>query len=523
MITDSQEDLRRNQGRHGEVPRRAKSAAPNQFSLSQGEAPSPEQRLKEGEALLRDAKHEAALAIADAVLAEQPGHAAAWLMRGSACKALLRFAEAAEAYRFILGLFPEFTQMRLNLANALIELGAFAAAESELLEAVAQAPSSAAAQASLGSLYMRLDRYDMAEAPCREALRLDPALITAHQNLAAILALRDDPEAELHRDEAYNRQQIFVENAPGAERTVLILTASGSGNVPYQHLLPRGRYNRILWHVAYAPEGQAPPPHDFVFNAIGDPDVTEAALNAASRYAASCARPLLNRPGRIARTQRSAMPELLGGIADVVVPGTRRFTRGGVQDILASGLAFPLILRPAGRHGGQGARLVRSPEDLAAQIPDCEAFYATEFVNYRSADSWFRKYRAIFVDREPFPYHLAIGARWLLHYKTAEMQDDAARRNEEAAFLRDPLSAIGARGMSALVTIAERLDLDYAGIDFSILPDGRLLFFEANATMLVHPEDEAMFAYKNAAVDAITAAMDALIASRLAGVLTKAA
>jgi ribonucleotide monophosphatase NagD (HAD superfamily) len=154
---------------------------------------------------------------------------------------------------------------------------------------------------------------------------------------------------------------------------------------------------------------------------------------------------------------------------------------------------------------------------LGAARPSSEAFYATEFVDYRSEDGWYRKYRVMFIDREPYPYHLAIGARWLLHYRSADMQADAARREEEAAFLHDPLAALGARAMAALMEIGKRLDLDYAGIDFSLLPDGRILFFEANATMLVHAEDDPRFACKNQAVGTIMAAVERMLGRRLIG------
>jgi hypothetical protein len=74
--------------------------------------------------------------------------------------------------------------------------------------------------------------------------------------------------------------------------------------------------------------------------------------------------------------------------------------------------------------------------------------------------------------------------------------------------------AIGARAMAALGAIAARLARASAGTDFSVLPDGRVLVFEANATMLVHPETDAMFAYKNEAVAVILAAVDRMIAQR---------
>ena len=479
-----------------------------------------EQRVGQGEGLLQRGQYDAALAVADALLAQSTGLPAAWLLRGTACRHLLRFAEAAEAFQFILTLFPDFTLMYLNLANALIELGRLPEAECHLREAIARRPEFAAAHASLGSLYMRMDRSDLAEAPTRRALALNADLVAAHQNLAAILALRGGSQVQAHRDAAYRRQQIFIESAPSGTPTVLILTSSGSGNVPYLHLLPRERYKRVLWHLEYAPDGQQQlPPHDFVFNAIGDPDAAARAQICAEDFAARCTRPIINRPDRVARTLRSTMPDLIGPVADAVVPKTKRFERGQgdmAAAIIASALTFPLILRPAGRHGGEGVQLVRSPADLAARMPDCETLYVTEFFDYRAPDIWYRKYRMIFVDRKPYPYHLAIGARWLLHYKTADMQAGAARRAEEAAFLRDPKTAIGSRAMAALWEIAARLDLDYAGIDFSLLPDGRLLFFEANATMLIHPEEDPLFAYKNAAVGTIVEAVEQMIVRRLA-------
>jgi tetratricopeptide (TPR) repeat protein len=479
-----------------------------------------EARIRHGEALLQQGQHEAALAIADEVLAKVQGLDCAILLRGSVCRALGRFGEAAEAFRILLTSFPDFTAIRINLANACIELEEFCQAEVELREAIKREPGSAAAHATLGSLYLRLDRYDLAEAPTRQALSLDSSIIIAHQNMAAILALRGDPEAEFHRDAAYVRQQIFVESGTKAPQTALILTGSGSGNVPYQYLLPRTQYNRILWHLEYAPpaQGKELPAHDFVFNAIGDPDAAGKAQSAAERIVSELRQPLINRPNRVARTLRSAMPGLLAHISGAVMPDTRRFTNddGNPRNaILSSGLRFPLILRPAGRHGGEGVRLVRSAGELGHGLAQCQALYATEFVDYRSMDGWYRKYRMIFVDREPYPYHLAIGARWLLHYKSADMEADPERCAEEAAFLRDPAAAIGPRAMAALREIASRIDLDFAGIDFSLLPDGRVLFFEANATMLVHPEQDEVFAYKNQAVSAIVDAVTKMISRHI--------
>jgi hypothetical protein len=136
-------------------------------------------------------------------------------------------------------------------------------------------------------------------------------------------------------------------------------------------------------------------------------------------------------------------------------------------------------------------------------------------VDFRSADGWYRKYRAIFVGGEPYPYHLAIAPRWLVHYWTSGMESDAVRRQEEARFLGDAASTIGPVAMAALRVIGRLLALDYGGIDFSVLPDGRLLVFEANATMLVHPEQDPIFGYREPAIEAIRSAFDRMVRVRI--------
>ena len=121
----------------------------------------------------------------------------------------------------------------------------------------------------------------------------------------------------------------------------------------------------------------------------------------------------------------------------------------------------------------------------------------------------------IFVDGQAFPYHLAIANDWLVHYGAAQMEDDAARQAEERRFLEDPAASLGKPALAAIVEVGRRLGLDYAGIDFSVLPDGRAVVFEANATMLVHPEEaDGEFAYKNPHAARIFAAFQTMVARR---------
>src|SRR5208282_3727701 len=82
---------------------------------------------------------------------------------------------------------------------------------------------------------------------------------------------------------------------------------------------------------------------------------------------------------------------------------------------------LPLLIRPVHTQGGIGLVLARTATELA----QCRAMqtgpvYVSHFIDFRSADSWFRKYRMIFIDRKPYPYHLAISQNWMVHYYTAE-------------------------------------------------------------------------------------------------------
>jgi hypothetical protein len=115
----------------------------------------------------------------------------------------------------------------------------------------------------------------------------------------------------------------------------------------------------------------------------------------------------------------------------------------------------------------------------------------------------------IFIDREPYPYHLAISAHWMVHYFSADMAASAWKLDEERRFLQDPGAALGRRALAAIAAIGRQLDLEYGGIDFTLLPDGRVLAFEANATMLVHRERiNGPLAHKNQNVQRIVDAFE---------------
>jgi tetratricopeptide (TPR) repeat protein len=399
------------------------------------------------------------------------------------------------------------------------------------MAALALAQHSALMLYNLATSYLMTQRPELAEKWYRAALRIDPELVVAHQNLASILEVDGrKAQAQYHRDQAYRRQCLFVDIAESPKRTVLVLCGAATGNVPFDFLLPKATTHRIKWVIEYA-EYASPeqtdqlPPYDIVFNAIGDQDVTQRSQDAVQRFLMQCPKPVLNAPDAIARTSRELIPDLLKNIPHVLVPQAVRLHRpeNGMPVPLTRELASrdmlpPLLLRPIGSHGGDCLQLIETAEALAeVDLPD-QDHYASAYHDYCSEDGYYRKYRVIFVDRRPFPYHLAISEHWQVHYVTADMLPHQWKRDEEHRFLEDPAAALGLTAMQALRVIGQRLDLDFCGMDFSILPDGRIVVFEANATMLVYLEEyHSLLKFKNPYVQQILDAFDTMLTNSTNG------
>jgi tetratricopeptide (TPR) repeat protein len=439
-----------------------------------------------------------------------------WRLIAESLEALGEIELCSRALERTLSLTPHDADLQLRLGRLYETLDRPFDAAARYQRALALKSASEAAQVEahvgLSGLFGRAYQFEQARRHAEAALALEPGHRGAHQNLAAVSDAQDfAEEAEAHRERAYRGAPLIVTRAAIPRRRVLTLASAARANSPDRYLIPSSRYDRLLWFIAYADDAVDPGQgYDVVFNAIADADAVAPLHDRLSAFAAHCGRPLLNRPDRILRTARDRLADLFVGVADLMAPRTRRVRTAADLAALAADRSW--LLRPLGSHGGE--RLQKLTRDEAAARLDGREHYLTAFHDYRSDDGFYRKYRVFFVDRKPYPYHLAIHDHWLVHYQPSRTPRTAEFREEERRFLEAPAETLGARAYGAICEIGRRMDLDFAGVDFTVLPDGRALLFEANATMLAHPEAaDGPLAYKNPFVARIIEAFQARLES----------
>lgn len=440
-------------------------------------------------------------------------------------------AAALTAFDRAIALDPAYVMAHSNRGLVLADLDRSQEAAAAFQRVIALAPQSAEAWCHLGTASHKSGDLAAAEAACRHALDLDADYIDAYLQLALTMDRAHRPEeAENFGTEWARRQRVVTKRCTSGKPEARILVVAGSRmcNVPTEFLLSNRRFETTTVHLL--PPGSASPEEiaalrrlpefDIAFNAIGEVDRGEIFFPEAREFCAGLACPLLNPPDEMARTRRDRVAELFAGIPNLIIPETRRVPRAELL-VLAERADWPetLLVRPIGAHGGDDLVRISAAADLAAYlgVVHAEQHYLTRYCEYRSPDGHYRKYRFVFIDREAFPYHLAIADDWLVHYWRADMTRAAWMRAEEEAFLANYEQAFPGALAETIREIGRRLDLDYGGIDCAVAPDGRVLLFEANATMLVHLADRhADFAYKTAYVPRIFDAMGAMIARRIA-------
>jgi hypothetical protein len=395
----------------------------------------------------------------------------------------------------------------LNELGTLAHAGGFrSAARTAYLQAMQQHPDDKLTRINLANLLYEENDPAGAKLHYEAALRIDPDLPEAHQGMARILSALGDEAAQRHWHKGFAGHALVSRpyRGTGTGVPLLVLVSVRGGNVPAQHWINHRHFSMSAIYVEFFDPAASLPPHSLVVNLIGDADICAQALDRAEDIAARSGAPIINSPSRVRVTGRAENARRLGAIPGVVAPATVAMSSAAI--LSSEDLRFPLLLRRPGFHTGRHFTRVQSREGLAEAVASLAAdeLLAIEYLDARGKDGMARKYRVMFVDGVAYPLHLAISADWKVHYFTAGMDHSAAHREEERRFLEDMPAVLGERAMQALHAICWALGLEYAGIDFGLSPDGSLLLFEANATMVIFPAGpDPMWDYRRKAINAV--------------------
>lgn len=339
-------------------------------------------------------------------------------------------------------------------------------------------------------------------------------------DLAAVMQLMGDKPGGLAIQARILLTQAIYRSPCAAAKPRLRLLAFAAdldigSNTPLEFLLSG---SDIELFTLYLQPGQPPPllvpNHDVAIVALPDDERCRGAIGQLLQIVPQWQRPVLNLPQQVALLDRDRLHLSLHTIPGVIIPDTRRLSR---DNLACLEFVNPLVVRPVGSHAGFGLARLDRPQAIASYLAGqtVDMFFIAPFVDYRSGDGLFRKYRIVFIDGRPFACHMAISSEWKIWYLNAGMEKDEGKRREEASFFDNFDRDFAVRHGAALAEVARRIGLDYVAIDCAECRDGRLLIFEADNTMIVHDMDPpALFPYKPPQMRKIFEAFQAMLHRR---------
>lgn len=368
-------------------------------------------------------------------------------------------------------------------------------------------------------------RFSVADGLLRRAIAIEPDNVELHFALA--IAMEEAGDVAGARAAWSGERLRGIERRfpyTGSARPIRVLTIGSALHAIRFSLFVDATQmeNTLVYTQGYDPDRPLPE-HDIVLCAVADVESDAPALSTAQQMVVRTRAPIVNHPERVLRTGRVAQAARLGALDGVVTARMLLTTRKALQlpdiamRLATAGIEFPLLIRATGFHNGRYFAAIERPADLAASAAAMprDDVLVQSFLETRSADGLFRKFRVLMLGGYLYPLHLAISSHWKVHYVSSAMASEAAFRDEEAAFLKDMARFLGPQACKALEAIAAATDLDYGGIDFGVTADGAVAAFEANGAMAIFvPDADPRWDYRREAMNAALAAATELLRSR---------
>lgn len=204
--------------------------------------------------------------------------------------------------------------------------------------------------------------------------------------------------------------------------------------------------------------------------------------------------PVINRPEQAAQCTRQMNPHTLAGIPGVAAPWIRRYLNDPAHvDELAVAVeqecSYPFIVRSTTEQEARNMVLVDGREAFATLLGKMPRgqFYVIQYLGEQRRAKYFRRIRAAFIDGVPLIVRADYADGWIVRSRNKIPLEFYRTRPdllaEADAIIAMPEQELGGRAMRTLDAIGQALPLDIFGMDFDVDDDGKVIFFEANASM----------------------------------------
>jgi glutathione synthase/RimK-type ligase-like ATP-grasp enzyme len=147
--------------------------------------------------------------------------------------------------------------------------------------------------------------------------------------------------------------------------------------------------------------------------------------------------------------------------------------QGSIFEMIAANVGLPFIVRNDQGHGGY-VRLVQNPEDFQVLAWDRLPHpIALEFIDTRSEDGLFRKYRYLLTGDTGISRHIVISKSWCVH---------AQGRVHHKQYIEEELKFVNSENPyhDQLNKARQALGIDYVAFDYSLDQQGNLIVWEPN-------------------------------------------
>ena len=263
-------------------------------------------------------------------------------------------------------------------------------------------------------------------------------------------------------------------------------------------------------------------------NTVNAESLRRGMLSAVEAHEQAIGLPIVNAAAKAVRCTPPETAEMLRGIPNLIVPRIQHFRlAAGLETALRRRIeelfTRPVLLRSVGEQEAKGLVLARTREDIEQFLADQLArggsdFYAIEFAGHQHPNGMHRRLRAAFVAGEPTLIRADYDDQWLVQGRKFDRIIQHYARDKALLADADGLvthpERLGAAALATLREVGKRIPLDIFGMDLDVDGEGRVIFFESNATMLLLSNAPPEIAYPVSAEERFLARVDRLFLAR---------